>query len=223
MGETSTAEFAPLAAALSDMARRLAERDGELRAANRRLEELASRDSLSGLPNRRSFDACLAATWRATPPNAPISLLMMDVDHFNLFNDSQGHLEGDSCLRLIGKTLELAVRRCDFAARYGGEEFVVLLPGASSAAAHEVAERARLAVETLQVDHPAAPSGFVTLSVGIATAIPSRSGRRRPSPRLAERAPSRANPPPSRATHCVPWLPPSPLRSRHALRLAAVP
>ena len=107
MRENWTAEFAPLAAALSDMARRLAERDGELRAANRRLEELASRDSLSGLPNRRSFDACLAATWRAAAPNAPISLLMMDVDHFKLFNDSQGHLEGDNCLRLIGKTLEL--------------------------------------------------------------------------------------------------------------------
>ena len=167
--ENWTAEFMPLAAALADMSRRLAERDSELRAANTRLEELASRNSLSGLPNRRSFNSCLAATWRSAAPEAPISLLMMDVDHFKLFNDTQGHLEGDNCLRLVGKTIELALRCGNFGARYGGEEFVVLLASAGPAAAYEVAERTRLAVEALQIDHPAAPSGFVTLSVGLAT------------------------------------------------------
>ena len=168
-------EFAPLATALTDMARKLAERESELRAANHHLEQLALRDGLSGLPNRRSFDARLAATWRAAEPSSPISLLMLDVDHFKLFNDTNGHLEGDNCLRLIGKTLESTLRRGDFAARYGGEEFVVLLPGVDSAQAHEIAERARGEIEALRIAHEAAPSGFVTLSVGIATFTPQEA------------------------------------------------
>jgi diguanylate cyclase (GGDEF)-like protein len=170
-----TMEFAPLASALTDMAKKLAERESELRAANHHLEELALRDGLSGLPNRRSFDARLAATWRAAEPKSPISLLMMDVDHFKLFNDSQGHLEGDNCLRLIGKTIEATIRRGDFAARYGGEEFVVLLPGADAAEAHQLAERARREIEALRIAHEAAPCGFVTLSVGIATFAPEEA------------------------------------------------
>jgi diguanylate cyclase (GGDEF)-like protein len=170
-----TMEFAPLATALTDMARKLAEREGELRAANHHLEELALRDGLSGLPNRRSFDARLAATWRAAELRSPISLLMMDVDHFKLFNDTNGHLEGDNCLRLIGKSLESVIRRADFAARYGGEEFVVLLPGADRAEAHEIAERARSEIEALHIAHEAAPSGFVTLSIGIATFTPEEA------------------------------------------------
>jgi diguanylate cyclase (GGDEF)-like protein len=170
-----TMEFAPLASALTDMARKLAEREKELRAANRHLEELALRDGLSGLPNRRSFDARLAATWRAAEPKSPISLLMMDVDHFKLFNDTLGHLEGDNCLRLIGKALESTLRRGDFAARYGGEEFVVLLPGAAAAEAVEIAERSRLEIESLGIAHEAAPCGFVTLSVGVATFTPEEA------------------------------------------------
>jgi diguanylate cyclase (GGDEF)-like protein len=166
-------EFAPLATALTDMARKLAERESELCAANHHLEELALRDGLSGLPNRRSFDARLAATWRAAEAKSPVSLLMMDVDHFKLFNDSQGHLEGDNCL--IGKTLEATLRRGDFAARYGGEEFVVLLPGADSAEARDVAERARSEIEALRIAHEAAPYGCVTLSVGVATFTPEET------------------------------------------------
>jgi diguanylate cyclase (GGDEF)-like protein len=175
IGDHWTMEFAPLATALTDMTRKLAERESELRAANHHLEELALRDGLSGLPNRRSFDARLAATWRAAEPTSPISLLMMDVDHFKLFNDSQGHLEGDHCLRLIGKTIEATIRRGDFAARYGGEEFVVLLPGADAAEAHQLAERARREIEALRIAHEAAPCGFVTLSVGIATFAPEEA------------------------------------------------
>ena len=170
--ERWTLEFAPLASALTDMAKKLAERESELRAANRRLEELALRDGLSGLPNRRSFDARLAAIWRAAEPKSPISLLIMDVDHFKLFNDSLGHLEGDNCLRVIGKTIEATIRHGDFAARYGGEEFVVLLPGTDAAAAHQLADRTRREIEGLRIAHEAAPSGFVTLSVGIATFTP---------------------------------------------------
>jgi diguanylate cyclase (GGDEF)-like protein len=164
-----TVEFAPLAAAMAEMAKKLAERERDLRAANRHLEELALIDSLSGLPNRRSFDVRLASTWLAADQDYSISLLMMDVDHFKLFNDTQGHLEGDNCLRLIGKSIESVVREGDFAARYGGEEFVMLLPGADATKALEIAEQSRRAIEALQMPHKAAPSGMVSVSIGVAT------------------------------------------------------
>jgi diguanylate cyclase (GGDEF)-like protein len=171
-----TKEFAPLAAALNDMASKLAERERDLRAANRHLEELALFDSLSGLPNRRSLDTRLASTWLAAGPRDPISLLMMDVDHFKLFNDTQGHIEGDNCLRMIGKALETALRRGDFAARYGGEEFVMLVLGVDAAEAFEIGERARQAIASLQIRHEAAPLGIVSVSVGIATLTPEQAG-----------------------------------------------
>jgi diguanylate cyclase (GGDEF)-like protein len=167
--EKWTVEFAPLAIAMTDMAKKLAERERELRAANHHLEELALVDSLSGLPNRRSFDVRLSSTWLECEPNVPISLVMMDVDHFKLFNDTQGHLEGDNCLRMIGKSINSMVRQNDFAARYGGEEFIMLLPGVDAAEAFEIAERSRHTIETLQIPHQAAPSGIVTVSVGVAT------------------------------------------------------
>ena len=112
------------------MAIKLGERERELRSANRHLEALASIDSLSGLANRRSFDARLEAEWqRAANLKRPIALMMIDVDHFKLFNDNYGHLEGDQCLRVIGETLAAATsHKADLAARYGGEEFVLLLP-----------------------------------------------------------------------------------------------
>ena len=167
--EKWTLEFAPLAAAMSDMAKKLAEREHDLRAANRHLEELALIDSLSGLPNRRAFDIRLASTWLAADPNFSVSLVMMDVDHFKLFNDTQGHLEGDNCLRMIGGAIGSVVRLGDFAARYGGEEFIMLLPGVGADEALEIAERIRQAIEVLKIPHQAAPLGTVSVSVGVAT------------------------------------------------------
>jgi diguanylate cyclase (GGDEF)-like protein len=167
--EKWTVEFAPLADAMTDMAKKLAEREHDLRAANRHLEELALIDSLSGLPNRRSFDVRLASTWLAAEPSFPISMVMMDVDHFKLFNDTRGHLEGDNCLRMIGTSIEAIVREGDFAARYGGEEFVMLLPGVDAEQAFEIAERSRRTIEALRIPHQAAPSGIVSVSVGVAT------------------------------------------------------
>jgi diguanylate cyclase (GGDEF)-like protein len=167
-------EFAPLAAALTDMAIQLAERDRELRSVNRHLEALASIDSLSGLANRRSFDARLETEWlRAAKLKRPIVLMMMDVDHFKLFNDNYGHVEGDHCLRLIGETLAAAsARTANFAARYGGEEFVLLLPDTALASALEVAERLRAGVAALAIGHRFAPCGHVTISVGVACLTP---------------------------------------------------
>jgi len=172
-------EFAPLAAALTDMAIKLGERDRELRSANRHLEALASIDSLSGLANRRSFDARLDAEWhRAACLRRPIALMMIDVDHFKLYNDNHGHLEGDRCLRRIGEALSAGARAAtahggDFAARYGGEEFVLLLPDTDLAAAREIAERLRGAVATLAIGHQSAPCGHVTVSIGVASVTPA--------------------------------------------------
>jgi diguanylate cyclase (GGDEF)-like protein len=170
------AEFAPLATALDDMARCLAAREEELRIANAHLEELASIDGLSGLPNRRSFDAALNAEWRrAAKIGRPLALLMIDVDHFKPFNDRHGHVEGDECLRLIGEVIGVvAANESYFGARYGGEEFALLLPDTHVRIAIETAEQLRRKVEELHIAHAEAPTGFVTISVGIASLEPKR-------------------------------------------------
>jgi diguanylate cyclase (GGDEF)-like protein len=168
-------EFAPLAAALREMAQKLAERESELRSANEHLEQLALIDPLSGVANRRNFDETLARNWKeAIRHRRPLGLLMIDVDHFKLFNDRYGHVQGDACLRRVGKLLmNLACRPGDLPARYGGEEFAVLLPGASLAGARIVAERLRHAVEELCIAHADSPLGQVTVSIGAASLVPS--------------------------------------------------
>jgi diguanylate cyclase (GGDEF)-like protein len=166
-------EFIPLASALTDMAIKLGERDRELRSTNRHLETLASIDSLLGLAKRRSFDGLEAEWQRTTNLKRPIALMMIDVDHFKLFNDSYGHVEGDQCLRVIGETLAAAsCHKADFAARYGGEEFVLLLPDTNLAGALEIAERLRAAVAALAISHCFAPCGHVTISIGVASLAP---------------------------------------------------
>lgn len=168
------AEFQSLASAFDDMAQRLAERERELRTANRHLAELATSDGLSGLANRRGFDARLAAEWElAAELQRPIGLLMIDVDHFKQFNDRYGHLEGDHCLRGVGEVLaKISKGEADFAARYGGEEFALLLPGATVDKAVEIAERLRRTVESLSFVNAQSPWGFVTVSVGVASFVP---------------------------------------------------
>jgi diguanylate cyclase (GGDEF)-like protein len=166
-------EFEPLVVALNDMACKLSDREQDLRAANRHLEELASLDSLSGLANRRGFDTRLAADWRsASALGQPMALLMIDVDHFKLFNDHYGHVEGDVCLRRVGKLLEAVKGLNDLPARYGGEEFALLMPGTDINQALAVAERLRRAVEELCITHASCPSGRVTISVGVAAMVP---------------------------------------------------
>jgi diguanylate cyclase (GGDEF)-like protein len=168
------AEFQALAAAFDDMAQKLAERERDLRAANSHLTELASSDGLSGLANRRGFDARLEAEWElAAALRRPIALLMIDVDHFKLFNDRYGHLEGDHCLRGVGEVLmKISKGEADFGARYGGEEFVLLMPGAGLEQAVQLAERLRRTVESLSFANTESPWGFVTVSVGVASLVP---------------------------------------------------
>lgn len=167
-------EFEPLAVALKDMAQKLGEREGDLRAVNEHLERLATIDQLSGLANRRNFDETLARAWKeAARYGRPVGLLMIDVDHFKLFNDHYGHVEGDDCLRRVGKLLaDFACRPGDLPARYGGEEFALLLPGTSLSGAHNVAERLRHAVEELRIANADAPLGQVSVSIGVASVVP---------------------------------------------------
>jgi diguanylate cyclase (GGDEF)-like protein len=163
------AEFAPLAGALDAMAQRLTEREEELRVANANLERLARHDGLSGLPNRRSFDLKLEEEWRNSATSSqPLALVMVDVDHFKMFNDHYGHLAGDGCLRAVGESLA-RTEGAAIVARYGGEEFALLFAATEMSRALEIAENLRAAIEKLDLAHAVAPSGHVTVSVGVAS------------------------------------------------------
>src|ERR1700691_4532554 len=172
--EPWVAEFAPLAAALDDMAAKLAAREEELQVANQHLDELASLDGLSGLANRRGFDRELERDWQNANQNRrPIALMMVDIDHFKLFNDRYGHVAGDTCLRAVGETLSLVtLEEAVMVARYGGEEFTLLLPGVDVARAAVLADEARKAIEDLCVNHSESPFGQVTISIGVESMVP---------------------------------------------------
>ncbi len=163
-------ELRRLAEAFNVMAERLNDREARLREANQALANLAAKDPLTGLANRRAFDERMASEWsRARRERKPLALLLVDVDHFKSFNDAYGHLEGDNCLRHVAAVLEACARRGgDFAARIGGEEFALILPGASRSAAATVAEHLRGAIAGLGVKHEKVPEGRVTISAGVA-------------------------------------------------------
>ncbi len=171
------AEFAPLACAFDAMAAQLAERERELIASNDRLTVMASIDMLSGLANRRGFQSRLDFEWmRAQQSNGELSLLMIDVDHFKLFNDTYGHPEGDACLSRLGETLAgIAAGTMGFAGRYGGEEFCLLLPNTNAGRALEIGERVRAAVQDLALPHATSGHQTVTVSVGVACTKPNDS------------------------------------------------
>ncbi len=138
------------------------------------LEQLATRDGLTGLANRRCFDDTLQAEWqRALRQHQPLSLLMVDVDNFKLYNDTNGHLGGDECLKRIAGAVAGEMRANDLVARYGGEEFAVILPNQSLKGAAIVAERIRCRVEQLQLPNNNNGRPHVTVSIGAATAIAS--------------------------------------------------
>lgn len=142
--------------------------------ANERLEHLAQEDGLTGLANRRYFDARLALNFQqALASQTALAVVMVDVDEFKKYNDLYGHLEGDDCLRRVSQALRSAVwRSSDLVARYGGEEMVLLLPATDAAGALEVAQRARLAVADLQIPHAASALGTVSVSLGVASGVP---------------------------------------------------
>jgi diguanylate cyclase (GGDEF)-like protein len=172
-------EFVPLARAFNVMAAQLTERERELVATNDRLTVIASIDMLSGLANRRGFQSRLDFEWmKAQQYDNELSLLMIDVDHFKLFNDTYGHPEGDACLSRLGETLAaIAAETMGFAGRYGGEEFCLLLPNTGAARALEIGEIVRVAVQGLAMPHCTSSYQTVTVSVGVACTKPNDTQR----------------------------------------------
>lgn len=142
------------------------------------VRNLAEHDGLTGLRNRRDFDERLAAYWdQALGGLEPLTVLMIDVDHFKAFNDRYGHQAGDEVLRRVAHAVRLAARGSDVVARYGGEEFVMLAAGLDEPAAVALAERIRVTVEQLAIAHERSGSaGVVTVSIGAAHVRP-QAGR----------------------------------------------
>ena len=152
---------------------RLREATLRLEESNIELHRLSTQDGLTGVANHRLFEESLAREWvRAIREQAPVSIIMADIDHFKRLNDSDGHLAGDECLRQVAQTLcEVLNRPADLLARYGGEEFVAILPDTDAPGAMAIAERMREAVEALRLPNRSL-GGHVTLSFGVATVVP---------------------------------------------------
>ena len=173
------AEFIPLARAFNAMAAQLTERERELIASNDRLTVMASIDMLSGLANRRGIQSRIDFEWmKGQQYHSGLSLMMIDVDHFKLFNDTYGHPEGDACLSRIGETLSaIAAETMGFAGRYGGEEFCLLLPNTDAPRALEIGEMVRAAIQDLAMPHVTSGHKIVTASVGVACTRPTPEQR----------------------------------------------
>ena len=152
-------------AQLEQKTRDLEEANEHLSKAIETLHRISAQDGLTGVSNRRTFDETLALEWRrAMRTRTPISLLLVDIDHFKNYNDTHGHQAGDECLRRVAQTLRNSVHRAaDLVARYGGEEFVVLLPDTPVEHARQIAESIRAAVEKLGA----------TVSIGVASELSS--------------------------------------------------
>jgi len=145
---------------------------GKLEEMNRELKRLSTHDTLTGLPNRHSFNEFLAREWRrAVRKKQPFSVIMIDIDCFKAYNDIYGHLEGDNCLRRVAKALQREVRRPgDFLARFGGEEFIALLPDTDSNGAAAVAAAMLADVAGLGIRHKGSTvDKHVTVSIGYAS------------------------------------------------------
>jgi len=150
----------------------------KLASLQKELEELSFRDGLTGVANRRRFDALMELEWSNARRNRqPLSLLMIDIDYFKQYNDCYGHLEGDACLKRVAWLLASAATRArDLLARFGGEEFVLLLPETDEAASHKLAARCRDLILAEQIPHAQSAVGPVlTISVGAATCIPAHA------------------------------------------------
>ncbi|HUP91628.1 MAG TPA: sensor domain-containing diguanylate cyclase [Solimonas sp.] len=162
----------------------------ELSTARDELTRLAYRDSLTGLYNRRHFDEQLASECeRAQRNTQPLSLLLLDLDHFKAYNDHYGHAAGDQALVEVARRIVSCLRRpADLAVRLGGEEFAVLLPETTAEGAREVGERILVAVRAPPIPHPAAPAGHVTISIGFAVGASFFADQGRAAPELFDAA-----------------------------------
>ena len=149
--------------------------ENALRQANQELHCLATIDQLTRVANRRQFDKYLEREWRRlSREKAPLSLILLDIDYFKRYNDSQGHQAGDNCLEQVAQVIAKSVQRpADLVARYGGEEFAVILPNTSLEGAIYIANKIKRAVYDLHLHHPSSDvSDVVTISQGISSTIP---------------------------------------------------
>ncbi|MGC5324329.1 diguanylate cyclase [Brevibacillus sp. SYSU BS000544] len=149
--------------------------DARMKEANQMLQRLSKLDGLTEIANRRHFDEVMDIEWnRCRKESKELSLIMLDIDYFKLFNDQYGHLGGDECLKRIAQSIEGALDRPnDLAARYGGEEFAVILPDTDMGSAFSIAEKIRTNIELLQISHAGSKvSDIVTISLGISTVKP---------------------------------------------------
>jgi diguanylate cyclase (GGDEF)-like protein len=165
-----------LAGLLREERERVRKTNEELAAANAELEEEALLDELTRSPNRRRFDQELPRAWRQmTREGRPLGLLICDIDHFKLYNDTYGHPSGDECLIKVAQMVEKGARRPhDFAARYGGEEFAVILPGDTIQGAGHVAQDICQSVRSLSIPHSRSDAAdCVTISIGAAAIFPT--------------------------------------------------
>jgi diguanylate cyclase (GGDEF)-like protein/PAS domain S-box-containing protein len=143
-----------------------------LEGSNRKLKELSNQDSLTGIANRRCFDATLEHEYyRLRRSNSKLSIILLDIDHFKEYNDYYGHVMGDECLRQIGSVLSSCVSRSvDLAARYGGEEFACILPDTDIQPAVKIAEKIQKRIQDLKIEHKKSTvSNFITASFGVTT------------------------------------------------------
>ena len=161
--------------ALRDVTRRK-ESEAQLHSANNMLQRLVMQDGLTGIANRRCFNLTLQKELRRQARiDRPLSLLLIDVDHFKRFNDAYGHSAGDACLRAIAEAMAEQIKRpADLVARFGGEEFAIVLPDTDLAGAMALAERVRWAVRLLHVCHRDNVDGVATVSIGVAVGWPRR-------------------------------------------------
>jgi diguanylate cyclase (GGDEF)-like protein len=139
------------------------------------LRALTLTDGLTGVANRRAFDERLAAEWRRCGrTQAPMALVLIDIDHFKKYNDHYGHQAGDTALvQAAGAMRRAAGRQQDLVARYGGEEFAILLPEVGAQGAQQVACKLLAEMQALDIEHGAAPhTGRLTVSMGIAICVP---------------------------------------------------
>jgi two-component system chemotaxis family response regulator WspR len=154
----------------------LRELQKELEAKNIELERLSSQDGLTGIANRRIFDEFLTREWgRAVRDNKPLSLILIDIDHFKKYNDGYGHQGGDDCLRQVAQKLASAVRRPgDLVARYGGEEFAVVMPDTDLEGAKSIAASLCDGISSMKLVHAYSDTAdHVTISLGVASMTPS--------------------------------------------------
>lgn len=149
--------------------------EAELQKANQELHRLATLDGLTQVANRRCFEEYFNLEWRRLQrEKAPLSFILCDVDYFKLYNDTYGHLAGDSCLKQIAQAINDTLKRpADLVARYGGEEFAIILPNTTIEGAVHVAELVQQNIKKMQIIHrQSSVSEFVTLSIGISCVVP---------------------------------------------------